>query len=154
MLSTNKIVIFLIFRIITILQKMSTPLLLLPQLLSHIVHTFHQHKYTSHQQQLDHSLSKSYRGKMHWKMSKKENQRPLKIFFYAVESKQTLLVQEALKSNTLTIVGSDIPCTESFIENFLKENQRLSVPGSRFCHKSLKCVAIVFLCVVLFQECI
>mgnify|MGYP006874965832 FL=1 len=74
---------------------------------------------------------------MHWKMSKKENQRPLKIFFYAVESKQTLLVQEALKSNTLTIVGSDIPCTESFIENFLKENQRLSVPGSRFCHKSL-----------------
>ena len=77
---------------------MSTPRLLLPQLLSHIVHTFHQHKYTSHQQQLDHSLSKSYRGKMHWKMSKKENQRPLKIFFYAVESKQTLLVQEALKS--------------------------------------------------------
>ena len=35
---------------------------------------------------------------MHWKMSKKENQRPLEIFFYAVESKQTLLVQEALKS--------------------------------------------------------
>ena len=63
---------------------MSTPLLLLPQLLSHIVHTFHQHKYTSHQQQLDHNLSKSYRGKMHWKMSKKENQRPLEIFFYAV----------------------------------------------------------------------
>ena len=31
-------------------------------------------------------------------MSKKENQRPLEIFFYAVESKQTLLVQEALKS--------------------------------------------------------
>ena len=40
------------------------------------------------------SLSKSYRGKMHWKMSKKENQRPLEIFFYAVESKQTLLVQK------------------------------------------------------------
>jgi DNA-binding MarR family transcriptional regulator len=39
-------------------------------------------------------------------------------------------------------------------QKLVEENQRLSVPGSRFCHKSLKCVAIVFLCVVLFQECI
>lgn len=41
------------------------------------------------------------------------------------------------------IVGADIPCTESFIESFLRENQRLSIPGSRFCHKLLKGVATV-----------
>lgn len=90
---------------------------------------------------------------MHWKMSKKENQRPLKIFFYAVESKQTLLVQEALKSKYFNNSVLDADFCMEIVESktSLNEILRFLVKSVVFLCTARKMQIIRLLCLVMFS---